>query len=171
LLLQLTHAQARVARLEREIATLQAALRALPGQFGFQDLTSFLRAVKAATKAKPRRRHPKIERFAPPPGPAIAAGMAAASNAIPAAGEPPPITPAPAAATPPPAPSAGALDLPAPPAELPPRGALPNLPFRQLLTAELERANRALHDRTTPPLHWAAWKNYAALLRHSLAAL
>jgi hypothetical protein len=61
---ELADTKAKVARLEKAIATqLNKELAALPGQFGFDDVNTFMKAVKAASGGK-RRAGKKAKRAA-----------------------------------------------------------------------------------------------------------
>ena len=71
---QLEAAKAKVAELEKNVSTeRQQALSALPSDFGYSDLNSFIKALKAAAGARRGRKAGKVAKAAKGPKAAKAA--------------------------------------------------------------------------------------------------
>jgi hypothetical protein len=164
-----------VARLEKEIEEARTtALAALPAEYGYPDLDSFIRAVRQA--AAPQRRKPvagKGRTTSPSKADTGKAGPATIHRPQPVLPSVPPVKPAPA--SPPPKPTGTSLDDPAhfgvlPDISLLVQGTLDLPTYQSRLSEALRFAQKVLHTSRVPAGIWREWRLFERQATDALRA-
>ena len=183
---------AKVRALEQQVeAQRQARLARLPAEFGFQDLASFVRALRSAAQEKPNRARrvsrkraarPEVTKPAAVVAPAV---VAAAATAAPVAAPAPvaselakPVPVVAPASAPAPAlarPTGTSLDDPANFGLMPDRSVLadsdqPLAQRRERMAEALRFATRVLHTSKVPAAVWREWRQFERQLTEALRA-